>query len=325
MTEKNVDPLNQPVPAYGLIYFNHLLGQYKTTPADKLNGPEAAKMKEIADEDPKEISWSDLYVFDMLLVKILPPEKLRRKVWNLRARYREVAGIREYEAYLASKPPDLVSEVEVDKSDNIVRADIDFLMSEIYIRYAMEPVRQLERSVLSKRLTWITVTGIVAIFLFALIPYLIKLYEDEENATFPGSVFFVAMFSGAMGGLISMLQRFQSLTNDGDPINSVSQMNYGQFGVSISAITGAVSAVVLFMVFEGGLLSGELFPVVSTESKNHKSSSFLYFFTHVGPNCIEDFAKLIVWCFIAGFAERFVPDTISRFVLKKQTGRETGS
>ncbi|WP_162054671.1 hypothetical protein [Pontibacter pamirensis] len=335
MTDKNVetfpvDPLNQSLPAYGLIYFKHLLGQYETLPEDKLTRPEAVKMNKILVEyhkAPQNISWKDLYVFDMLLVKILPPEKLRRKVWNLRARYREVAGIREYDAYLASKPPELVSEVDVGKSDDIVRADIDFLMSEIYVRYAMEPIRQLERKVLSKRLAFISIIGIGIIFIFSFFAYLNERYcNGNAEATFPGSVFFVAMFSGVMGGLISMLQRFQSLTNDGDPINNVSQMTYGQFGVSISAITGAISAVVLFMVFEAGLLSGELFPSHAVPSEDDKdSSSFLNFYTHVGPNSIGGFAKLIVWCFIAGFAERFVPDTLSRFVSKRQTERETGS
>jgi hypothetical protein len=32
------------------------------------------------------------------------------------------------------------------------------------------------------------------------------------------------------------------------------------------------------------------------------------------PATSADFAKLMVWSFVAGFAERLVPDTLSRFV-----------
>jgi hypothetical protein len=324
---ESVSSLHYPLPSYGLIYFDHLYGQYLTSSKDKLSAWEKTTLDDIAKKDRTAISWHDLYLFDLLLVKVLPIEKLRRKVWSLRARYREVAGIREYDAYLASKPPDLASEGET-KSEDIVRADIDFLMSEIYIRYAIEPIRQLERNVLSRNVAYITIIGIFIILLFGLFVFILKnFFTGYKDPIFAGATFVVAMFSGAMGGLISMQQRFESLTNEGDPINNVSQLVYGRLGAVISAITGAVSAVVLFLVFAGDLLSGDLFPKMSMNDKqaNDISYSFLNFFQDIGPVSIKDYAKLIVWSFIAGFAERYVPDTLSRFVSKKQMGRETGS
>jgi len=57
-----------------------------------------------------------------MLARLAPPEKLRRrKVWSLRPRHRDIAGLREYEAYLASKPPDPEGQVE----EVILRVDIE--------------------------------------------------------------------------------------------------------------------------------------------------------------------------------------------------------
>jgi hypothetical protein len=323
---KSVESLNQSLPSYGLIYFNHLLSQYLTTSTEKLTVREKEILDKIAKKKEAAITWQDLYLFDLLLVKILPEEKLRRKVWSLRARYREVAGLREYDAYLASKPPDLAPE-GIGKSDEIVRADIEFLMSEIYIRYAIEPLRQLERSELSSHVSKITIIGIIVIMIFGFYVFLLEnFFEKNNDPSFAGAAFVVTMFSGAMGGLISMQQRFESLTNEGDPINNITQLYYGRLGAFISAITGAVSAVVLFLIFAGDLLSGDLFPEIADMDKGKNASySFLAFFKDIGPVSIKDYAKLIVWSFIAGFAERYVPDTLSRFISKKQIERETGS
>ncbi len=103
-------PENQPLPDYAILYFEHLAGEYGSIPQAELD----SEIKSIAEkifskEKDKALTWRDLYTFDLVLTRKLPIEKLARKVWSLRSRYRDVAGLKEYEAYLASKPPDLAA------------------------------------------------------------------------------------------------------------------------------------------------------------------------------------------------------------------------
>jgi hypothetical protein len=60
------------------------------------------------------------------------------------------------------------------------------------------------------------------------------------------------------------------------------------------------------MLFASGLLKGSLFPAVDI-------SVHAPFDRNVHMTS-EDLGRLLIWCFIAGFAERFVPDTLDRLV-----------
>jgi hypothetical protein len=45
--------------------------------------------------------------------------------------------------------------------------------------------------------------------------------------------------------------------------------------------------------------------------------SFLAFVKLAIPRTVSDLAKLLLWCFIAGFAERLIPDTLNRMIVRK--------
>ena len=64
-----------------------------------------------------------------------------------------------------------------------------------------------------------------------------------------------------------------------------------------------------------GLLAGDLFPhfepdVVSNASSAKTPGLEVIFAVHGNAS---DYGKMLFWCFIAGFSERFVTDIISRF------------
>ena len=298
------------LPGYGLLYFDNLYGEYRSLPADRV----IPEVKAIVDEilmkkQNASLTWDDLYTFDLVLARLQPPEKLPRKVWHLRSRYRDVAGLREYEAYLASKPPDLAGRAE----ELDLRADIEYLLRELHLRYAIRPFREKTRDWLSKWVAYLTLASLVWVVLFT--------YLASRGVGIKITALTAVIVTGAIGGLVSMQQRVQSASAEGDPIHNVSELMHGWFSIFLSPISGAVFAMVLYLIMTAGLLEGELFPkiVAFTPENSAQPLDFRQFLLNTGPSTGADYAKLLVWSFIAGFAERFVPDTLSRFIEKKET------
>jgi hypothetical protein len=70
-------------------------------------------------------------------------------------------------------------------------------------------------------------------------------------------------------------------------------------------------ATFLYVVFASELLSGDTFP----RFQNTKDTPYTFtinFLESCKPATNQDVAKMLVWAFIAGYLERFVPNIISR-------------
>ena len=101
------------VPAYAKLFFDHLHSEYlalkpSIKDAAVISLLDEIHQKRLKDENEKDqLTWSDIYTFDLTLVDVRPPESLIRKAYDARAKYRSIAGQKEYDEYLASKPLDL--------------------------------------------------------------------------------------------------------------------------------------------------------------------------------------------------------------------------
>jgi hypothetical protein len=270
------------------------------------------------------VTWRDLYTLELILAHLQPPASLRHIVWNLRYRYRDVAGLREYDAYLASKPPELGPGVQVQDLLNELRADITYLLGQIHLRYAMAPIREQLHTRLSR-----IVIGLLGVSLLFILFYefgMRVIYADswlDWRQYLPPSMLTVVTVVGAIGGLISVQQRFQSASKEGDPVYNLSVFAQGRKDIWPSIFSGGIFAAVLYLLVAAGLLSGELFPEMRIASPfqpdKHPQGYLIWFLQNALPKEGHDYAKLLIWSFIAGFAERFVPDTLSRFVERRQT------
>jgi len=132
--------------------------------------------------------------------------------------------------------------------------------------------------------------------------------------------FLLVAFAGFMGGAFSVVRRLQAPTADGDAALNLQGLTAGESNVTLAPLSGAIAGLVLYLFFCGKLIEGTLFPTIfSPEIKSPTSfTSFITLLQTTGPQSGFDFAKVLVWCFVAGFAERLVPDAIDRLTSAAQ-------
>jgi hypothetical protein len=367
--------LNQRVPSYAWIFFDHLYSEYLTLKHSIKEDDLRTLLESINQKrHNEELTWSDIYTFDLTLVDARPPESLVRKAYDARARYRSIAGQKEYDEYLASKPPDLATirfEPGAPPPDPtvILRADIRYLLSKFYLYYAMLPVRENLRDQLTRRATIVTGIVVVAIAMAIVLNVGISLAVPEKSGYAQYPVVFITVLTvtlaGIIGGCVSMLQRIQSAPSEGDALFNLAALTNGWRGIILSPLYGGIFASLLFVLFAAGILNGAVFPTIhtskgvvtvsapsatptpknSTTSATTPSSSTVAsqvqdsptqqvpvqipptestvlqikdFLKETGPADGISYALLIIWSFLAGFAERLVPDTLNRLVAKNE-------
>jgi len=392
------------VPNYALLFFDHLYSEYLALKA-KINDPQAIELLESLHENRVkcELTWSDIYTFDLALIDERPLENLVRKAFDARSKYRSIAGQKEYDEYLASKPPDLtailikpgalksdneennssppavvsppaeppeqpsmVTGAELEIVQRVLRADIRYLLSKFYLYYAMLPMREGLREQLTNRAVKMTLIILITITILAVISlgglnYFLS--GGRFDAVFGltgvfGITVGSVVLAGIVGGCVSMLQRIQSAPTEGDALFNLAALTNGWRGVSLSPLYGAIFAALLFVLFAAGVLEGSVFPkietvgsektqpavttvtapanvtenaaaAVATPTPNETQRAGVLqvkdFLKETGPKDGVSFALLMIWSFIAGFAERLVPDTLNRLVAKTEAIQGTNA
>ena len=283
--DREIKAMNKPVPPYARLYFDHLYSEYiALKPSIKDAG-----LVQLLDElhqrrRQHDLTWSDIYTFDLTLVDVRPPESLVRKAYDSRARYRSVAGQKEYDEYIASKPLDLGT-IQVDPDadppkpnvliERELRADIKYLLSKFYLYYALMPVREALRDDLTKKAVLATTAAVVLIMLAIALNVGAASQISWLNWLDQYSSVLVTLLTvtlaGIIGGCVSMLQRIQAAPSEGDALFNLAALTNGWRGILLSPIYGAIFASLLFVLFAGGILNGSVFPTIVTPSRSGTS------------------------------------------------------
>ncbi|NGN97828.1 hypothetical protein G5S52_09165 [Grimontia sp. S25] len=131
------------------------------------------------------------------------------------------------------------------------------------------------------------------------------------------SILPVVVLAGVLGAFVSALNRIYS-SSSVFPLGRYKELMKDINGYliaysSIPPLVGAISATVLYVLFAGQIITGPFFPTFACEN-DAGCNEFQTFLQDWSPDKAQDYAKAIVWGFIAGFSERFVPDILNRVV-----------
>jgi hypothetical protein len=129
------------------------------------------------------------------------------------------------------------------------------------------------------------------------------------------------MAAGAGGAFVSSLRRlygFEDIFPRRSYIRLFRKLDFYVIAYSlVPVLVGIIGAVMLYLLFAGGLLKGDLFPDFIC-APNQSCEDFHGFVANWVPKDAAANAKAIVWGFVAGFSERFVPNILNHFATDKE-------
>ena len=234
----------------------------------------------------------DAIMLQRVIIHFLAPETLQLRAESIRARFQALIGSELFERYFPDYQVDAVI-----STDNL-RAELDFILGETMYVYMITPLRPLSRG----RLLAYCLRPFILISVAMIITSCVMAYIEQRFDQF-ATLAMIPVF-GAMGAMISLQHRVENLPNRGDAVRNIMALESGRETLWTTSIAGAIFAVILNLIYAGKIIEGNLFP------------SFQYLFeakyNQASGNMLADISKMLIWAFVAGFAERLVPDTITR-------------
>ena len=124
-------------------------------------------------------------------------------------------------------------------------------------------------------------------------------------------------FAGALGGFLSALRRLYAFQRIFPPdlffrLNRKTSLYLVIYSL-IPSLVGAIAAVALYTLFASNLITGTVFPSFGSSGlPPSPEESFRHFIQNYRPKSDTEYAKSLIWGFIGGFSERFLPDILER-------------
>jgi hypothetical protein len=231
---------------------------------------------------------------------------VNRSAWILRERFREISSSSIYDKYIASNVP---TDVSTPAGLSLFKGDLTRVLDVLHWYYSLIPMRERLRKSL-------TISCITLILLYAIVLAGILVWCNLHHADFLAMLSCV-LYAGIVGGFVSSQRRMQNIPSEGDPLISVFGLDNAGYYLWLSPLLGAIFAVILALMFVAGLLKGSVFPDFYVPLRAvPRGLPFFHFTWNTLPTSSAEYAKLLVWAFLAGFAERLVPDSLDRLASK---------
>ena len=293
------------LPYFAVAYLDHLIAEHNKTGEDLGSADEIiARLK----KNHERLTWGDLYALERILASAWTAEQINSGIGALKFRLKQVAGDSTFEAYEKSRP-------QAADSLEARRAELLGLLQLLHWYYFLLPIRNRLRINKVNFSIWMLVFWSIMQAAWIFFCWRIKF---PPMAMVFGWVFYL----GIVGGYISALRRLQNLDMAGDPLIAIYNIEASASALWLSPLLGAAFAMILSLLFIGGLVSGSVFP--RFQEVTWKIVTLRDWLCAVQPNGYKDYAVLLVWSFIAGFAERLVPDSLDKLIAEQNAKKTVG-
>jgi hypothetical protein len=271
-------------PDVGRPYFNAILDHAHVI-------GRAKEAQEYLDQKWKEQggkpTWEDLFRAEMAAIQTLPEEDLEHRLPELCEEFKQFYGGDSYDKCFPTGPG--------KQSVDHMRADASYLEREIQRMRLCYNALQLmqDRSRLRGAFLAVLVVAAAGLFLGAWLGFM-----------HPVLVFLPAMLMGAAGGVTSLLirRRRMPITEEQDlhirllHLGIMPACRFAMRWISVvCALEGAIGGAVVCLLLQSGLIQGAVIPNLD-----------------LNPLPGAELAKLMIWAFLGGFSERFMPDLLGR-------------
>jgi hypothetical protein len=228
----------------------------------------------------ESVNATDIYAVEATTLDYLSDQELRLRIGAYRGM---LLNLLTEESYAVLSPQ--FAKIE-DAQRNILLDEARGMASRLYRRYLLVPQVEKLKSRIVKRLF----LGVG----FAYVLMLISYFVFSSYGFVPDRVFMFAGCAGAAGAAVSTADRLNRLDPRHEPLLTWLNLINGEQSLWISPALGALFAIIFLLLMKANLFSGTLFP------------------QNLSGLPPADLARLLIWCFLAGWAERLVPDVLNK-------------
>lgn len=255
------------------------------------NSPNKKMLTDLLLKDPNQVTWDEIQAGQIVLTEMMPLQMLQAQFGSLSDEYEAVTGSKPFVHGTFQNPP----EAHEGWSAGVVNLIVELAK----FRRA--------KLLFERRLT---VVGTI-LFVILIVVGVLGVWHWGGG---PVPLWQPLLLSGFIGAGFSVLTRLYALawSKLTSQIEDVRAFELGLVtNCVLSVAKGVIAACVIYLLFASGLLKGDLFPAMHAPTPKTPPDSFVELFKQE-PDKASDMAKLFIWAFIAGFAERLVPDKLSR-------------
>ncbi len=336
--------------------FHQLYALYEGLPDRVLADPEnrravaaleqirAQAEEKLAVTGPAGIAFisAELQRMEALLVRLLPPEDLVPRLDIYRDEFHNLCTEENFAAYRASSGyKNSIKALDDPTLIRYLRSDALYLLSQLQRYNSLHQRAETSRTELLGHLARYTLAA-VAVLLFPVLVFMgdrldgshrefffVQVTEDASRHIAGIALISFCAVAGVTGAFLSATNRIQRLSVSRELARNAVVLKNTAVQLRWVPVTGMVSACVFAMLVWGGLLQGDLFPGSVTDGSSAAVGALGGAKVASLPLSAmlfsSNFAKLMVWCFLAGFSERLVPDMLDRVIPKGQQPAAPGA